>query len=228
MRNGVPDANPTDRPLAHRSVERALARRRAAYADEVERLVAASFRLIRERGELEPRVSESVTASGLSNQAFYRHFRSKDELLRAVLDDGVRQLGDYLRHRMERATDPVERVRVWIDGLCRQALDCKAAAATRPFALSRARLAELFPDEVARSEAQLTGLLRDAIAAARDAGSLRGADPERDAQTIYSLAMGWMERKLAQPGAPGDDRADALHLIAFAMHGLARDRRKAG
>lgn len=225
MQNDVLDANAPNPSLASRSVERTLARRRASYVDEVRRLLESSFELIRRSGQLEPRVSEIVQAAGLSNQAFYRHFRSKDELLLAVLDDGVRQLGDYLRHRMESRPQPVERIRVWIDGLCKQALDSDAAASTRPFALSRARLAELFPAEVGESETRLTTLLRETLEAAVASGDLPDADPGRDAQVLYNLTMGWMQRKLAEPGSPEEDRADADHLIDFAMHGLRRGSR---
>lgn len=207
-------------PRAHRSVERALAARRATYTDEVQRLVEASFELIRAEGRLEPRVGAIVERAGLSNQAFYRHFRSKDELLLAVLDDGIRQLSDYLRHRMETADSPVERIRRWIGGLCEQVLQPEAAAATRPFALSRSRLAELFPDEVGESELQLTALLRDAIARAKAAGELPFADPERDAKLLYDLAMGWMQCRLCE-GRP-TQRAEADHLIEFALCGLRR------
>ena len=126
--------------LAARSIDRTLERRRAAYADEVERLVAASFALIRDTGQLEPRVGEIVRAAGLSNQAFYRHFRSKDELLVTVLDEGIRQLAGYLSHRMDAVASPVGKVRAWIAGMCEQALNREAATATRPFALSRTRL----------------------------------------------------------------------------------------
>jgi hypothetical protein len=106
-----------------------------------------------------------------------------------------------------------------------QALDRRAAAATRPFAVPRARLAELFPAEVAGSEAQLTALLREAIEAAVAAGELPDADAARDAQTIYHLAMGWMQRVLAEP-APAK-RADAEHLVEFAMRGLGQRGRPA-
>ena len=201
-------------------MDRALAARRAVYTDEVQRLIEASFALIQAEGRLEPRVSAIVERAGLSNQAFYRHFHSKDELLLAVLDDGIRQLSDYLRHRMETADTPLERVRRWIAGLCEQALHPEVAAATRPFALSRSRLAELFPDEVSESELQLTALLRDAIEQAVDAGELPHADPDRDAKLLYDLAMGWMQCRLSEP-TPAQ-RADADHLIEFALHGLRR------
>ena len=116
MRNDILDINAASPPLTSRSVERTLARRRATYADEVRRLVESSFELIRRSGQLEPRVSEIVQAAGLSNQAFYRHFRSKDELLLAILDEGSQTLCDYLAHRMQSADDPVQQTREWIEG----------------------------------------------------------------------------------------------------------------
>ena len=216
LQNGVPDLRLSSR--AARSVERSLASRRASYEEEVRRLIAASFDLIRESGALEPRVSAIVRRARLSNQAFYRHFRSKDELLLAVLDEGVAILESYLRHRMAGATTATGRVRAWMEGMLEQVLDAEAAAATRPFALSRARLAELFPSEVEASEQRLRALLRDAL---QEAGAeLPRAVPDRDAETLYDLAMGWMQRRLAQPGPAM--RADAEALTDFALHGVRR------
>ena len=203
---------------ADRAIERSLARRRATYAEEVDRLVAATFQLIRKTGELEPRVSEIVSEAGLSNQAFYRHFRSKHELLVAVLDAGSQQLAGYLEHRMVQAASPLAAVRAWIRGMLQQALDPDAAEATRPFALARGRLAESFPEEVALSELRLTGPLRDAIAAGRERGVLPTADPERDAESLYHLAMGWMQSRLLERGEATEE--GAARLEAFALAGL--------
>ena len=206
--------------LADRNVDRSLEARRAAYADEVRRLVEASFQIIRDSGDLEPRVAEIVRAAGLHNAAFYRHFKSKDELLLTVLDEGVRLLADYLGHRMAKAGDGEARVHAWITGVLEQALQPDAAAATRPFAVSRVRLADRFPAEVIASEARLTALLRDALRDAAAEGSLTGGDPERDAETVYHLAMGWVQRKLADPTPP--DRSEATDLTNFALRGLQR------
>jgi AcrR family transcriptional regulator len=227
MQNKIPTADPP-RPAepagppsrASLAVERALSRRRAAYAREVDRLIEAAFVRIRRTGDLEPRVSELVRSARLSNQAFYRHFPSKDALLVAVLDAGARMLASYLAHRMHAAQAPIERIRAWLEGILEQALDPEAAAATRPFALGRGRLAERFPAEVAASERELVALVRPALAAAVAAGELPGADPERDAESLYHLAMGWMQARLVE-AAPAD-RADAQRLVAFALGGLAR------
>ncbi len=207
--------------LADRSVDRSLERRRRTYAAEVRKLIDASFERVRDTGRLEPTVGEIVRAAGLSNKAFYRHFRSKDELLLAVLDDGIRQLSSHLRLRMTAAVSPVGQVRAWLGGMLDQALNPEAAAATRPFARSRSRLAELFPDHVRDSERQLTELLRDAIAAACECGELEAVDAERDAATVYQMAMGWVERSLAQTTPP--DRDAAQHLTEFCLRGLVRN-----
>jgi AcrR family transcriptional regulator len=186
----------------------------------VQRLLAATFVLIERTGELEPRVGDIVREAGLSNQAFYRHFPSKQALLVAVLDEGIRILASYLAHRMQAAASPTARVREWLLGLVEQALSPAGARATRPFVLARVRLAEAYPEEVAESERQLTELVREAIRAAVAAGELPHADPEGDAETLRHLAMGWLEARLG--GARPPDRRDAERLVDFALHGLRR------
>jgi AcrR family transcriptional regulator len=206
--------------LALRSVDRSIERRRAAYEDEVRRLIDASFSIVSESGCLDPKVGEIIAEAGLSNQAFYKHFRSKHELMLAVLDEGILTLCSYLEHRMAKVRSPERRIRQWLSGMLEQSLNPASARATRPFALSRARLAEHFPEEVKRSEAQLSGLLESAIAEAAQSGELRNVDPPRDATLIYNLTMGWLERHLADE-TPAR-RADAEHLIQFVMAGLGR------
>jgi AcrR family transcriptional regulator len=144
MRNAVPARLPPG-SVAERTLLRSLGARQALYAGEVRRLIDAAFRVMRETGSLDPRVEQIVRAAGLSNQAFYRHFRSKGELLLAVLDDGIGQLCAYLGKRMAGADSGEARVREWLAGMLAQALHPAGAASTRPFALARARLAEQFP-----------------------------------------------------------------------------------
>lgn len=230
--------------LVDRTVDRALEERRSAISNEVRRLVEAALALIQRTGTVEPTVGDIVREAGLSNQAFYKHFRSKRQLLVAVLDEGIRLLASYLDHRMQSASTPEARVRQWIRGMLEQALDRKAALATRPFTLARGRLAEAFPDEVARSEKQLTALLRAAIADAVAAGEMPQADPDGDSEALYHLTMGWLEARLLESAAQGErlpsgpeavgpsheqesarherNCRDAARLEAFALGGLLR------
>jgi AcrR family transcriptional regulator len=201
-----------------RAVDRALARQRDAYAAEADKLVQAALGLIRERGELEPPVAAIVRRARLSNQAFYRHFRGKHELLVAVLDHGIALLADYLGARMAEAPSASERVRAWLVGMLEQGLHPRGAEATRPFVLARGRLARHYPEEVALSEQRLTALVRDAIAEAKQAGELPAADPVADSESLYHLAMGWLEARLGEE-TPAD-RAQAARVEAFALAGL--------
>lgn len=221
MGNNVLEAKTGTSAVATATVERSLAARRAVAEDEVGRLVAASLVVIERTGRLEPRVSEIVKEAGLSNQAFYRHFESKHALLVAVLDHGVETLAGYLAHRMSQVDTPAAKVREWLRGLLAQALDARGAAATRPFALSRGRLAESYPDEVAVSERRLTELLHAPLSEGAASGALRAGDPERDAEALYWLAMGFVQARLAS-GAPPDER-DAANLEAFALSGIGLD-----
>jgi len=204
------------------TVDRSLEGRRAAAQSEVERLVSAGFRVIERTGHLEPKVSDILAEAGLSNQAFYRHFRSKHELLVAVLDEGIRGLGRYLAGRVAEAATPTDAVREWIRGMAAQAQDPSGAQASRPFALARGRLAEAFPAEVARSERQVTASLRDALHAARTDGSMPAVDADPDAEALYHLMMGWVEARLVEARIPSDH--EVARLEAFAMAGLTRPR----
>jgi AcrR family transcriptional regulator len=194
-------------------VERSLAERQATYSDEVHRFVDAGLAVMRRDESVSPRVSEIVKEAGLSNQAFYRHFKGKDELLAAIMEDGLRQLLAYLEHQMDKERQPEGKVRRWIEGVLAQAADGTAADRTRPFVLDSLRLAARFPDETARSQAAITEPLRNAVAA------LPGhRDPDRDADAIYHLTMGRMQSAIARGQLPR--RADVEHIVAFSLRGV--------
>lgn len=214
MRNAVPAApspavaDPVARAVASRGVER----RQEAYATEVRRLLDAAFAVMRDTGELDPRVGDIVRTSGLSNQAFYRHFESKDALLLGVLEDGQRQLVDYLEHRMATVGPGLPRIRRWIEGVLEQARNAEAAARTRPFALHAARLRDRFPAETGRATDLVVAPLRDAIGDS-------GGDPVRDADAVYQLTIGTMHAHLVARTHP--DARDVAHVVRFALAGIA-------
>jgi len=212
MQNVVPASDGgVESPVAERVASRTLAVRSEAYTEEVRRLVDAGYAVMRRTGTLDPRVTDIVREAGLSNQAFYRHFRGKDELLVAILDDGRHRLVAYLEHRIARAEPGAARVRAWVGGVMEQARNPAAADNTRPFALNNARLAHRFPGEVARSQELLIAPLRDAVADA-------GGDPQRDAEVIYHLAIGCMNDALVGRRRPTKD--DVTHLEQFVLGGL--------
>jgi AcrR family transcriptional regulator len=203
---------PTPTGLMREAVRRPLAARWAVYAEEVQRLVDATYRVVEHTGSLDPTVREILRESGLSNQAFYRHFRSKDELLVALLDDGRRRMADYLRRRIAGAEDTAGKVTAWIEGVLAQAGDPVAAARTRPFLAHQDRLAELFPAEQRSSAEAMRAPLEEVL---RAAGF---ADPAGDALTVYRLTLSCLHDHLRARTAPAPD--ETAHLVRFACRGL--------
>jgi AcrR family transcriptional regulator len=194
--------------------ERALANRRDAYLVEVRRLIDAAFAVMSETGEIDPPVRDIVKRAGLSNQAFYRHFASKDALLLAVLADGQRQLVEYLRRRVATTSDPAEQIRRWVGGVLAQARNTSAARATRPFALNGERLAARFPAELAASRAELLESLTPAVRAL-------GGD-EQDAAFVRDLALARMNDAIAMARTPTS--AEVRRVVAFCLDGARGGR----
>ena len=107
--------------LPSRIAQRTLAKREADYASEVRRLLDAALAVMRQNGTTsKARVADIVAAAGLSNDAFYRHFKSKDALVAALLEDGAERLARYVAHQMDKEPDPAGKVRRWVEGVLSQ------------------------------------------------------------------------------------------------------------
>jgi AcrR family transcriptional regulator len=194
--------------------------------DEINEIVEATYRVIQRTGSFDPGLRDILRESELSTQAFYKHFRSKDELLLLLLDDGRRKLLGYLRHRMDKASTPGARIRSWIEGVLAQAANPEAAARTRPFLANRDRLAERFPAEQQASVDLLVGLLAEAIEALP--GSKRGDKrrARRDAQAIYDVTFGALHAHLTHGTRPAP--ADTEHLVRFCLSAVGAGKGNKG
>ena len=214
--SGTPvPSTPVSESLTRRAVARAVAGRQATYAEELQRIVDAAYRVIERTGTVDPTLRDILRESGLSTQAFYRYFTSKDELLLVLLDEGGRRLLGYLGHRMEQQAGPEERVRAWFEGVLAQASDAGAAGRTRPFVANEARLAEQFPAEQQASVDLLAALLVPSIT---ELNGHRRVDARRDADAVYHLAFGALRRHLTRGTRP--TRVEVDHLTRFALGGI--------
>jgi AcrR family transcriptional regulator len=140
----LPDgAEPDGADLAESIAQRTLARRGTQYASEVRRLLDAGLEVMRRCGTASsPRVADIVAAAGLSNDAFYRHFASKEALVAAIIEDGAARLASYLDHQMAKARTPQGRVRRWVEGVLSQATDDDIAATTRAVLWNGGRISD--------------------------------------------------------------------------------------
>ncbi len=208
-------------PLLRRAIDRSIDEQLAATTGEVERLVEAAFRVVAATGVVDPPVRDILAEAGLSTASFYRHFRSKDELMLIVEDEGARMLATYLERRMAREPGPLEQIRAWIAGVLRQAADRRSAERTRPFALVSGTIVSRFPKEHRDMEATFTDSLRRAIEAGVEAGLCRSDDPAFDALTIADCTLGWMSRHLRDRTVPSP--ALVGQLAGFAYRALGAE-----
>jgi AcrR family transcriptional regulator len=195
-------------PTAARAVTRSLASRRSTYVEEVQRLLDAGLSLMVE-SEAAPRVADIVRRSGLSNQAFYRHFAGKDELIVAVVESGAARLESYLAHQVALAGDPEAQLRAWVTGVLSQA-NPHVAAPTRA---AMVNFRQLPPQHRAASFRPGRDLLVEVLTRC---GS---PDPERDAIAISTTAFGRLDQLLRE-GPPS--QADVDHLVAFCLAAVTR------
>ena len=210
VQNAIPSAA---QPSA---AQEALARREAAYAEEVRRLLDAGLDVMRRCGTTSrPRVADIVAAAGLSNDAFYRHFPSKDALVAALVDDGALRLRSYLDHAMAKALTPEAKVRRWVEGVMSQA-EGEVAATTLAVVWNGDSVAgPAGPGRtVARAE---PGRLLEAPFAA-----LGSARPELDAALAAHAVFGRLSELLwAGTHAAA---AEIDHLVAFCLGAVSASR----
>jgi AcrR family transcriptional regulator len=204
--------------LADRAVERTVAGRRAEYSQEMRRIVDTTFSLIERTGSLEPSMREILAETGLSTQAFYRYFASKDELMLALLDEGRRRLVETLQRRMSRSSEPSGQIRAWIEGVMAQAGNTAVAARTRPWVLSEPRLAELVPQEQHTSVELLVGLLAEPITRLQGTKRSKELDATRAASMVYQLTFAILRSHLVAGTKPDFRATDAL--VVFCLRGV--------
>jgi AcrR family transcriptional regulator len=201
VQNPVPD-------LAETIAQRSLAGRGAAYAAEVRRLLDAGLELMRQAGtESRPRVADIVAAAGLSNDAFYRHFPSKDAFVAALLEDGTQRLRSYLSHQMAKADAPEDQVRRWVEGVMAQAGDPEVAASTKAVLWNGRSATDHLA--LAGPSTLLATLLEEPLAA------LGREDPALDAALIGHAVVGRMSEHLSHGIRP--TRAEVARIVEFCV-----------
>lgn len=191
---------------------------RSSDGPEVELLINATWAVAARTGSIEPGVREILQEAGLSTKAFYRHFRSKDELLLMALDRASNVLVEYLEYRMARAPDPLSKISEWIDGCLRQAVNPSAARRILPWTLGFGRIASLFPEQLQRNQNAIMALLEREIRAAVECGSGHSPDPVGDAEIIFAFTAHTTHHCLLNGIAP--DEETTRKLADFAQRAL--------
>ncbi|WP_063041606.1 TetR/AcrR family transcriptional regulator [Nocardia pseudovaccinii] len=190
--------------------------RQALYDEEVDKLIRVTQDVMLRKGRTElPTVAEIVRAAGVTNQAFYRHFRSRDDAIVATYEQGLLTLHSYLEHHVSKCSDVHDRIRAWIDGVLAQIEDPGLSE------LSAVILWNV--GQVARDQSEIEPVgytrildLLDRILA--DAGV---ADHERTALFVQTLVLGMTARYHGSGTVPTP--ADREQLLQFCFGGIGLD-----
>jgi AcrR family transcriptional regulator len=198
----LPDREQDD--VADRIARQTLAKRGAEYASEVRRLLEAALEVMRQCGTTSrPRVSDIVASAGLSNDAFYRHFKSKDGLVTAILEDGAQRLGSYLTHQMSKESTPEQQVRRWVAGVLSQA-DREIADTTLAVLWNGGSVGEGLASGRHFASAPLAALLEEPLA------SLGSDHPALDASLAAHAVLGRLSDHLWRRTQPTPEELDRI------------------
>jgi AcrR family transcriptional regulator len=196
-----------------RIARRTLARRGADYATEVRRLLDAALELMGQAGTASrPRVADIVAAAGLSNDAFYRHFRSKEALVAALIEDGTERLARYVAHQMDKEPTPEGKVRRWVEGILAQARE-ETAATTLAVLWNGGSIGESFAFSRHTASAPLSALLHAPFA------QLGSADPAVHASLAAHATVGKMSEHLWRRSTPSP--AEVERITEFCLRAIA-------
>jgi AcrR family transcriptional regulator len=174
-----------------------------------------------ERGCTDFTVQDIVDRSRMSIRTFYNFFASKDDLLVVVHETIVAdEVVPRLRVYCERETDPVRRIRAYIEGLF------DLVHATNP--LSRAltsyynRLAETRPADLERAFKPQIELVLELVRGAADHGCLRSnLMAGKAAHLLHHTVLAVVHARVL-----GSDRYQGIaveELWQFCAHGIGLD-----
>jgi len=195
---------------------------------ERQRLMDAAVEVLRRNGGNEATVADILAEAGLSTRAFYRHFHSKEDVVRALYRRDAESFGRHLRRAMAQAPDPTTALETWVDELLSLAYDRRRRE--RMAAFSSKMVAQI----VAGDEAERLGVellaqpLHEVLTQGRASGAFPLTTPDGDVRMINALtweAISWGRDESLKPS-----RRDALgNVLRFVLPALgAAPRRPPG
>lgn len=202
------NANLAGADVATRIAQQTLSKRGDEYTDEVRRLLDAALSLMKSHGTTSrPRVADIVARAGMSNDAFYRYFPSKDALVRAILEDGSQRLVSYLDHQIAKASAPPDKVRAWVEAIMAQA-DEDTAATTLAVMWNGGGV-----DDTASGRHFASGPIASMIT--EPLAALGSANPGLDASLAAHAVLGKLSDYLWQRTQPTAEDLDGI--VAFCL-----------
>lgn len=185
---------------------------RSVDPDERAHLLKAGTAVMRRNGFAGAHITEILSEAGISTRAFYRHFRSKDDLLLAIFRQNADLTGQRLEQRLANTATPTGQLVAWIDEILDMGYDARRARVSRVFAASTVTSA--IADAGHEAAARLYAPLHDVLLSGSASGEFPHCDPAADAASIHALV--WRLFTDAMHGRARLDREQAMqHVLRF-------------
>src|SRR5215467_15451642 len=204
MTEDEPDEGGEKAAWRERAVSRSLNAARSRAEERVQRFLDAAFELIDEKGSTEFTIQEVVDRSKQSLRGFYEYFDSKDELVLALFEETVREAVEDIRAAVDAESDPLARLRAfaitlheWCDPT--ESPRKRGRHTRRPISEFSMHLSASYADRVRAALRPQTGLLRELVADAVEAGVVRVTDVRRATVLVQQTVMySWFGNRLVE------------------------------
>ena len=187
--------------------------------DERRRIIEAAYRCLSNSHREPVTMSTILHTAGVSSRAFYRHFRSKDDLFLALLQEGA----DEIAARVDRVAaaeigSPADQLATWIGEIFDLMVDPRRRMQMAVIDSEEVRSAAGYRDMRERSHASRERSLADILRRGRATGAFPLADPDHDAVAISALVS-----RILSSVAPEDMQAvkqAESRLLDFALRAV--------
>ena len=168
------------------SARRVSPAREEKYRAERNQIVRAAYELTERDGSKETSVHDILDAAGLSTRAFYRHFRSKDELVLEMYRVDCHRVNATVAAAVASAPDPLAALEAWIDQNLAVVYDARRLRHAVVLSSAEVSSADGFTEVkntgLAEQRAPLVALLHEG-----HRGVFPHTDPETDALAIQAV-----------------------------------------
>jgi AcrR family transcriptional regulator len=155
---------------------------------EVRMIVDAATSVMREKGYAVATVQEILDRADVGTRAFYRHFKSKDDLLLAIFRGDAERIAQRLTRRVKEAASPRDAVEAWIDEILSLAYDERRAERMALIVSGINGRSETYDQERTDAARLIVAPLIACLRAGRRDGSFPSTEPTRDAYLVNALA----------------------------------------
>ena len=158
----------------------------------VKKILDVSLRLFLEKGYEQTTVLDIVAnLGGLTRGAFYHHFKSKEEVLGAIMDESFHVSPAFERAKHAEVSSGLERARLALKGALLENVESEERTAVTHLAMSFMNNPRFLAEKL-KGDIQTASLLTPMIEEGMADGSIRPGNPKALAELFMVLVNLWM------------------------------------